>query len=619
MASASSIDPDIAQAFSGAQSSASSSSIDPEIAAAYASSQSAPTPPMDFNHAGLGAFDTATSAILSFPHAFAKSAVRLGTAALGYDPNTPSWASRAADKIPTPTPTPEETALKQKIANSSFVQDLEGAGRYVGHALGITPGEVQAAGDIATVAAPFSIPGKAAAPEATTAEQVLARQAAASKTNMGAAAAAPNIANVSPELRQAIVQAAQKTGGAVPPDVLTRHIEADSLPVKVQLTEGQATQDPNILSNEVNARAKNPAYVQRYNDQNAQLGQNIQALRDQIGPDVFSTNQVEHGDTLIQAYKAKDAAAQADINQKYQALRDANGGQFPVDAGALLRNATADLHQKLLFDHAPSAVMSTLGRLAENNNMTFENFEALRTNLARIQRSSSDGNEVAAAGVIRNAMENLPLQPGAADLKPLADSARSAAKAQFNAIEADPAYKAAVNDKVPPDRFTSRFVINGNRDDLATMKQNLAGNDAAQQTMGVAALDHLRDQARIDPQGNGNFAAAGFNKGLQALSPKADSLFDPKTTEQLSTLGNVARYVKGQPAGSYVNNSNTFTALAGEHAKTALEGAVNVAAKGVPVGTWIRKAAQGRAEAKATQQSLAPGAGLTRLSDIAKP
>lgn len=460
------------------------------------------------------------------------------------------------------------------------------------------------------------VPEGSAAAAPRTAEEVLAANAAKSQTNMGAAAASPSLVNVSPQLRQAISEAAQTTGGPVNTEALGRHLEADSLPVKIQLTQGQATQDPALLSNEVNSRAKNTALSDRYNDQNAQLGQNIQSLRDTLGPDVFSTNQVEHGDTLIQAYKDKDAAAQADISSKYQALKDANGGQFPVDAGQLLRNATSDLHQNLLFDHAPKAVMSTLGRLADNNSMTFENFESLRTNLARIQRSSQDGNEAAAAGVIRNAMEQLPLAPGAANLKPLADAARSAARTQFQAHDADPAYKAAVTDSVPADRFTSKFVINAPRDKVALMKQNLGDNDTAMQTIGVSALDHLRDQARIDPQGNGNFAAAGYNKALQAISPKIQSLVDPQTAESLQALGNVSRYVKGQPAGSFVNNSNTFTALAGEHVKSAIEGAANVATKGVPVATWIRRAAQSRAAAAQTRDALAPGAGLTKLSDL---
>lgn len=434
-----------------------------------------------------------------------------------------------------------------------------------------------------------------------------------SPQSMGAAAAAPSLTNVSPELQQAISRAAQKTGGAINPEVLNRHLEADSLPVKVKLTEGQATQDPVTISQEMNMRAKYPQLATRLNEQNGQLVQNVQAIRDAVGPDVFSTNAAEHGDALIAAYKAKDTAAQAGITAKYQALKDANGGQFPVDARTLLDNASARLHGALKFDDAPPSVMRTLGRLADNGNMTFENFESLRTNLANIQRSNVDGNVRAAAGIIRDSMEELPLSPGAARMKPLADVARASAKAQFGALRADPAYNAAVNDTVSPDKFVQRFVINAPRDDLATLKQNLADNPTATQTVGVTALDHLRNAAGVSPDGTGNFSQARFNNALQALSPKLRSLVEPKTAEQLETLGNVARYTQFQPRGSFVNNSNTLVGALGSYAAGALEGAVNVGAHGIPVGTWGRKVIQNVTAGKTVKQATAPGAGLTRL------
>ena len=446
------------------------------------------------------------------------------------------------------------------------------------------------------------------------AQSVVDRMASTSPQSMGAASASPSLANASPELQQAISRAAQQTGGAINPEVLGRHLEADSLPVRIQLTEGQATQNPSLLSQEQNVRGKYPQLVDRFGDQNGQLVQNIQAIRDQVGPDVFSTNPTEHGDTLISAYRAKDAAAQQATGAKYQALRDANGGQFPVDAKGLLDNASAQLHQQLLFDHAPKAVMSTLGRLADSGSMTFENFESLRTNLARIQRSlSADGNEKAAAGIIRNAMEELPLAPGASTLKPLADSARGAARAQFQALEADPAYKAAVRGTVDPDKFVRRFVIGGARDDVAQMRSNLADSPAASQTLGVAVLDHLRDAAGISPNLMGNFSSARYNRALTALDPKLRLIVDPDTADQLEKLGNVARYTMAQPRGAFVNNSNTLVASLGKYGASALEGAANVAAKGIPVGTWGRRAIQNVSAGRMVRQALAPGAGLTRL------
>jgi hypothetical protein len=446
---------------------------------------------------------------------------------------------------------------------------------------------------------------------AGTAEEAQASMnAAASEKSMGAASTAANIMEASPELQKAVIDTTRKTGGAVNPEVLGRRLEADSLPVKMSLTEGQATQDPSVISNEQNMRGKHPELAQAFNQQNSGLVDNLKAIREAAGPDVFSTNPVEHGDTLIQAYKDKGAAADAQVSANYKALKDAAGGNFPVDAGKLLDNSTKALHSELLYDHAPKAVMSTLGRLSDQGNMSFENFESLRTNLARIQRSAQDGNERAAAGVIRNQMEALPLAPGASALKPLADTARSSAKAQFQALDADPAYKAAVNDSVAPDKFVNKFITGSSatRDSVAKMRENLSDNDRASQTMGVAALDHLRDQAKIDTMGNGNFAAATFNKHLDAMRPKLQYLVPPEQAQHLDTLGNVARYTTAQPKGSFVNNSNTLTGALASGAGTVME---NV----VPGGPLLRKGANMLMDRNAVKRALDPASGLEKLKE----
>lgn len=460
--------------------------------------------------------------------------------------------------------------------------------------------------------------GGALAP-AKTAEEVLARQAAASPTNMGAAAAAPSLQVVSPQLKAAIVNFARKNGGAVPPEVLARHIDADTLPVKVPITEGHATQDVHLLSEEFNMKGAIPELGTRFDDINKALAANVQAIRDEVGPDVFSANHVEHGDTLIRGYRAEDTAAQEAISADYKALKDAAGGSFPVDAQALLQNASADLHSELLFDHAPSAVMKTLQRLATTNKMTFENFESMRTNLARIQRSATaDGNEKRAAAIIRNAMESLPLKGGAEALKPLADKARATAKAHYDRVEADPAFAAAVSGDVPPDRFVQKFVIGGTRDDVALMRQNLANNEPAIQTMGVAALDHLRDAAALNPHYQGNFASKSFNQALIKLSPKLQSLLPSKAVEQAEQLGRVAGYTTFQPKGSYFNNPNTFIAQAADKAKSVAQIGANLAVPGLGAGDFLRKRFEGRQASERAARAMAPGAGLGRLRDIGK-
>lgn len=536
------------------------------------------------------------------------------------------------------TPAPNTAAGKISGSLSSGYNPLTWPSRFAGGAgelstdiatkLGASPevaGGIGAAINTGIQAVPLiaGFKGAQAAsvkPNITPDQAQQALNAQQSGKSMGAASTAPDISKASPELQASIAKSI-KSGETINNTTLGRHLEADSLPVPVPLTRGQAMQDVDVISSEMNNRGATKL-SQVYKAQNDALVANIQKIREDAGPEVFSTNPVEHGDTLINAYKDKAAIADADISAKYQALKDANGGQFPVDAPTLLQNATQALHKDLLFDHAPKAIMSTLNRLADTNNMTFENFESLRTNLARIQRSmSADGNEKAAAGIIRDSMEQLPLSPAAASLKPLADEARAVARTQFQALENDPAYKAAVTDSVPADKFVHKYIISAPRDAVAKMAENMADNDAAKQTMGVAVVDHLKSAAGIDRQGNGNFSQSMFNKNFEKLDPKLKYVLDPATAETMEKLGNVSRYTQIRPKGSYVNESNTLVGAIAEGAKGTAEGLLNVAAKGIPIGTGLRKLAESRGAAKDFRKATEPGAGIgepAKLSTLMK-
>lgn len=450
-------------------------------------------------------------------------------------------------------------------------------------------------------------------------EDVLRQTYADTPQSMGAASAAPAISNISPDLRQAISKAAQRTGGVVNPDALARHVEADSLPVKVQLTEGQATRDPVLFSEEQNLRGKHTDLAENFNDQNAKLVQNVQAIRDRVGPDVFSTNPVEHGDTLMQAYQDIDKAANDKINAAYQKARDMVPDKTAsvMNAPDLLANVTKALHESDLFDSAPKDIMATLNRRAENGSMTFSNIENMKTNLARIQRSfSADGNTRYAAGIIRDQLEQMPLTVDNADVQAAYNDARALARARFQAMDADPAYNAVVNEKIEPDDFVRKFVINGKRDNVETMAQNLAGNAPAQQTLSVAVLDHLRDAAGIGPDYKGSFKQAKFNKALQALDPKLSSLVDPTTAEQLQTLGNVAHNIQVEPPGGTVNRSNTLTAGMSDYAGSAIEHAINAKAGGLPVATLGRNVINNVRYGSRVRQAIQPGAGLDQLKPL---
>lgn len=271
---------------------------------------------------------------------------------------------------------------------------------------------------------------------------------------------------------------------------------------------------------------------------NTSVGNALDAIREQVGPDVTTTHPVDHGDTLIQAYKDKDAPVVADITAKYKALEDANGGQFPLDTKAFVTSTDEALSKALKTNALPADLAASLKEFRGGRQMTFEDFESLRSDAADAMRTATDGRQRAAASIVRDQLENMPLTPEAQELKPLADAARSAAKERFDALEADPAYKAAVNDTVPPDRFVQKFITGptATRDGVAQMKENLSDNPVATQTMGVAALDHLRNSSGIDV--GSDFRQGAFNKQLDFLGPRLKSLVDPKTLDQLESVGN---------------------------------------------------------------------------------
>lgn len=431
--------------------------------------------------------------------------------------------------------------------------------------------------------------------------------------SMGAAHAPPDFSTADPDIQAAMAKLSPQEIEANRP-VLERHAEAQSLPVKMRLTEGQATGDPDILSDEMNNRGAT-GLSKTLNTQGQQLKDNLQAMRENVGPDVYTTNPVEHGQALIDAYKAKDAPIQADINAKYAALRDAAGGEIPIDGQTFVNNARTALRKSLLSNNVPPSIASDMEGFARGDPMNFEDFESMRTNLAQEMRDNPSGNARRAAGIVRQSLEDLPLQNGAEALKPLADAARSAAKARFSALEADPAYDAAVNDKVPPDQFVNKFVTgtsgSATKGQAAIMKQNLSADPTAIQTMGVATVDELK-KAALGVNGEGNFANVKYNNRLESLRPKINELLPADATEAATKLGNVARYIKAQPEGTTINNSNTLTGALAQGAGHIAKSVANVKTGGLagPVIDYVQGKLGERALSDKLETATAPLAGV---------
>jgi hypothetical protein len=398
---------------------------------------------------------------------------------------------------------------------------------------------------------------------------------------------------------------------------LLRHIEADSLPFPMRLTEGQATGDIIKMSNEQNRRGKDTELARRFNEQNGLLIENINEIRKNAAPDVYGTKTIENSQGIIDSYKTIDANLNQNINTKFQKLRDAAGGQFPVDAPKLLENIKGKLQKELLSNEAPKGQFTELERLAKDNNMTFEDFLSLRRNLGEIARTSTDGPTRKAAGYMIEELEKLPLQESVKRLKPLADEARKAARDRFQMLEKDPAFKAAVEDSIPADKFIEKFVIGGVNKNINTMVKNLGKDSQAHQHMAAGTINWLRDKAGVIDE-NSNFSQKQYNAALKKLDDvnNLHEIFNPEAASQLKTLGNVANYTQFQPRGAFVNNSNTLVGAMAQSAKNAVgktvEGGLNLAVPGVQIGTSLMEMRARRAAEAETRKALELGAGTKK-------
>ena len=250
--------------------------------------------------------------------------------------------------------------------------------------------------------------------------------------------------------------------------------------------------------------------------------------------------------------------------------------------------------------------------------MDFEGYENARTRLAAAQRGGGSAGE--AARIVRGQLEQMPLSPAAAQLKGLADTARSAAKSRFDALEADPAYQAAVDDvsagnkKGSPtplaDTFLDKYALSKSapKSQVDLMMQKIKATDPdAAGAVASHALNAVR-KAAISP--NGNVLPNGFNGAMQKLGPKLDSLIEPDTKDSLESLGRVITNAKVEPAGGKVNYSRSGV-LTRDAIRSAAEGLANAKTGGL---YGMAKNALNLSENAFAREALKPGAGLDKLA-----
>ena len=442
----------------------------------------------------------------------------------------------------------------------------------------------------------------------------LSQLSAPVRTQLGA-----KVSNLSEQFAK---RKAAETGGDVTKsaDILhdVRLKTASELPVPIKLTEGQVTQNPILISRERNERGMKEKLAERFNEQNKAMQENVIIIKQNSAPNVLTNDYVADADNVIDIVKTIKESNKTKTQKAYKDLEDAAGGKFPIDGVKFGKNAIEKLIEDDKLDYLPATIKNKLDAYASGSKeMNFNLFENLRSELAAEMRKADragDGNMKRVLSLVRDELENLPMQQGDAALKVLADNARKTAKADFDLEKSNPLYNKILNESADSKDLIQTFIIRSKNADFAKTIDLLKNDPVALEHLRSGTMDYI---IRESTDASGNFSTGKFQKLIENLNvnKKLDGLFG-ENSKQLKDLAEIAKIVEARPKGSFVNESNTATAIGSvikEYGGDVIKDIPIIRNIVNPASRILRE----RKMAKEVNKSLNPQP-KTKLSDIGK-
>ena len=430
-------------------------------------------------------------------------------------------------------------------------------------------------------------------------QQLVAKQQQTQPTTMqsGGAAAVETPEMIRGNINAAILEASPELAAHVqtlpPQKVNIPVLETKALEEKhgVNLTVGQRTGSTPLYAQEWNKRGETTTLGEHFNEQPAQISKAFDQSKERNAPDISSTADAsELGQHEINGLAAKDAIRVQNIDKAYQDFRDAyvksreSAGlpienDFPVNGNEFLINANKALTNELLQHDVPAAIKLLLDDISTNNGkMTFNEFINLDKRLSAKTKEGT-GSERQAAFVIREQLQNIPLEAEAAALEPMYRNAVSLAKERFDVIKSNPAYKKAIGEaadlkelssqgeSLDAAKFHNKYVANGTPESIRRMKAELDPNDIAHQAIIFAELNRAKNAAvnaserNLTPEQFATFLKNNKSNLRETLSPQA--------MQDVTELGLLASKI-GMPKTGTFNYSNSYSSMLADFAKQGL-------------------------------------------------
>lgn len=402
-------------------------------------------------------------------------------------------------------------------------------------------------------------------------------------------------------IRQSVrteVSQALKAGDELRPDAIARLVDFKSVDGAVP-TRGMVTLDPvqitrerNLAKTGANSSDRGLQGLARVeNENNTALIRALNRAGASDAPDAYVT-----GERVMGSLQRGLDAERGNINTLYSQARDSAGRSFPLDGAAFTKKASTDLADNLLGGSLPRDIRRHLNEIAQGKvPFTVDYAEQLKTRLGALQRASSDGSVRKAISVVRSALDEAPVlglgqqtaaagaravnpgnlpaipgQPGVSlgeDAIAAFNQARGANRAMMQRIEESPALKAIYEGDATPDQFVQKFIVGPGATvkDVRAIKSAIKDDPEATQAAQGYIAAWLKEKAlggRSDEVGA--FSPANYNRAVRTIGDrKLAAFFEPEQIAQLKAVGRVGDYMKAQPVGSAVNNSNSGALLMG--------------------------------------------------------
>jgi len=342
-------------------------------------------------------------------------------------------------------------------------------------------------------------------------------------------------------------------------------------------TRGTLTLDPVQITREQNlARAGANASGEGLHGLARVQNRNNQALID--GLNRVGANSADDayavGNRAMNALQGSIDAERAGINQLYSAARDNAGRSAPLNRPGFAQRVNDLLDEAMVGGELPVGVRGQINRIASGEiPFTVEIAEQLKTQVGKLQRQTTDGQRRYALGIVRQALDDAPLESasgiGEGAISAF-NQARGANRVMMQRIENSPALKALYEGSATPDDFVQKFIISKNAkiDDVKELAKQIKQVDpGVLESVRGNIAQHLKAAAIGSGTADevGRFSASNFRRALQDIGHyKLSAFFSPDEVAQLRSVSNVANYTSAQPVGSAVNNSNSASVIVGK-------------------------------------------------------